>query len=60
MHHLAGNRHRQRGQAAVEYLVVAGVIATALLAGGDTAPMKALTAALHSFFDAYSYMLSLP
>lgn len=53
---------RQRGQAYAEYLVVtAALIGILLLAvGDDVAPLVALTTGLKSFFNAYSFTLSLP
>ncbi len=51
---------RQRGQAYAEYLVVTGVIATALLVAPDVPAITALAAAFKSFFGAYSFTLSLP
>jgi hypothetical protein len=55
-------RVRQRGQAYAEYLVVTtALIGVLLLAAGDTvAPLAALLAGVKSFFNAYSFTLSLP
>lgn len=51
---------RQRGQAAVEYLVVTAVIVSALVAGGDQSIVSQLCAAFKSLYRAYSFVLSLP
>lgn len=58
----APHRHRQRGQAYAEYLVVTtALIAVLLLAAGESStPLAALIAGLKSFFSAYSFTLSLP
>ncbi|WP_346778363.1 hypothetical protein [Paraburkholderia sp. Tr-20389] len=50
----------QRGQAAVEYLVVTAVIVAALVAGGDQSIISQLCAAFRSLYRAYSFALSLP
>ena len=50
----------QRGQAAVEYLVVMAVIVSALVAGGDGSVVSQLAAAFKSLYRAYSFALSLP
>jgi Flp pilus assembly pilin Flp len=60
MQRLTGRMRRQRGQAYIEYFVVAGLIIAGLVVGGDTSVMNALVVALKSFFGAYSYALSLP
>jgi hypothetical protein len=51
---------RERGQASVEYLVVASVFVAALLFGKDLPPVIELIAAFKSYFGAYSFALSLP
>ncbi|MEM5343426.1 hypothetical protein [Paraburkholderia azotifigens] len=50
----------QRGQAAVEYLVVTAVIVSALVASGDQSIVSRLCAAFKSLYRAYSFALSLP
>ncbi|WP_207004447.1 hypothetical protein [Trinickia mobilis] len=52
----------QAGQAMTEALVVAVAIAAALILGtsGDAGVVTTLINNLKSFFDAYSYVLSLP
>jgi len=50
----------QRGQAAVEYLVVTAVIVSVLVAGGDQSIVSRLCAAFRSLYSAYSFALSLP
>ncbi|WP_343657103.1 hypothetical protein [Paraburkholderia caribensis] len=52
-------RQRQRGQAAVEYLVVTSVIVFALVAGGDASVIDRFCAAFRSLYRAYSFALSL-
>lgn len=58
----ATRRSRQRGQAYAEYLVVTtALIAVLLMAAGDTSsPFSALLSSFKSFFNAYSFTLSLP
>ncbi|WP_377790212.1 hypothetical protein [Paraburkholderia sabiae] len=51
---------RQRGQAAVEYLVVTAVIVWELVHGGDESIVSQLCAAFKSLYRAYSFVLSLP
>jgi Flp pilus assembly pilin Flp len=50
----------QRGQAAVEYLVVTAVIVLALFAHGDASIASQLSAAFRSLYRAYGFALSLP
>ena len=58
----AGRLRQSRGQASVEYLVVASCIALVLVVASGTAisPADALVNALKSYFGAYSFALSLP
>jgi Flp pilus assembly pilin Flp len=49
----------QRGQAAVEYLVVTAVIVSALVAGGNASVINQFCAAFRSLYRAYSFALSL-
>ncbi|GJH06272.1 hypothetical protein [Paraburkholderia terrae] len=49
----------QRGQAAVEYLVVTAVIVSALVAGGNASVISQFCAAFRSLYRAYSFALSL-
>jgi L-lysine 2,3-aminomutase len=51
---------RQRGQAALEYIVVTASIVTVLVAGGDASAVSQLCAAFRSLYRAYSFTLSLP
>ena len=53
-------RHTQRGQAALEYLVVTASIVYLLVAGGDASAVSQLCAAFKSLYRAYSFTLSLP
>ncbi|MFP3555919.1 hypothetical protein SB861_35190 [Paraburkholderia sp. SIMBA_049] len=52
-------KQRQRGQAALEYLVVTAVIVSALVAGGDASVITQFCAAFRSLYRAYSFALSL-
>lgn len=60
MKHVPARYARQSGQAYAEYLVVTGVIATALLVAPDIPVITTLATAFKSFFAAYSFTLSLP
>jgi len=62
MNHDARRIRNSRGQAGIEYLVVAGCIALMLVVASGTAmsPADALVSALKSYFGAYSFALSLP
>ena len=52
-------KEKQRGQAAVEYLVVTAVIVSALVAGGNSSVINQFCAAFRSLYRAYSFALSL-
>ncbi|EON21813.1 Flp family type IVb pilin [Cupriavidus necator] len=57
---MAIRSRRQRGQAAFEYIVITLLVVAVLVAGGDNSVISMLAAAFRSFFQAYSFSLSLP
>lgn len=54
--------HRSRGQAAVEYLVVVSLTAVALIGVtlADPSTIDQIISAVKSFFQAFSYAMSIP
>lgn len=54
------SRRRQAGQAYTEYVLVALLIVLVLTVGGENSLMAQLLAAFRSFYESYSYTLSMP
>ncbi|TDA47469.1 hypothetical protein [Burkholderia pyrrocinia] len=60
MHRIFMKGGRQSGQAYIEYFVATGLIAAALLVGGDASVFNVLLTAFKNYFNAYSFAISQP